>query len=589
MNKWVLRKKKGNLRLLSETMGVSKITAQILINRSLLKEDDVDNFLHTHISKLDDFRVANGVIDAINILKQSINNNEKITIYGDYDVDGVTSTTILFKTLKSLTDNVDYFLPNRHLDGYGLNIKNIDTLIENGTNLIITCDNGIASVFENDYIQKRGLKHIVIDHHEQPEHISESMLSPNASIDPKQSVCNYKFKEMCAAGLSYRFCITLLDEFNKEVDFLDELLIFAMIGTICDIVPLVYDNRIIVKEGLKIINKNKTINRGLESILHRKDCIDKDIDTYTAGFIIGPTINSAGRLSEGNYAVELFTTYDEERLDEIADLLYNLNQKRQDLTKEATKEILEKIENEKLNDDRVIIVHSKSCDEAVAGIVSGRIKEIYNKPTIVVTGNDEILKASCRSIECYDMHKELSKVSKFFIKFGGHKMAAGFSIKDDNLYEFKDALIENCTLTDDDLVRIIPVDDIITLEDVTFKEADSLDILRPYGQSNKEPLFATLRLRVTSIKMYEDKNTLILSLTDEETDITVKAITFSLLGKFKDIVNDNFEEFIANKIFNGIIRDIDLMLDIVYYISINEFRGVKSVQLKLEDFRLSLK
>ncbi len=379
MNKWIIRRKKGNKQLLSQTMGVSDITAQILINRGMLREDVIDEFLDTSLKYLPDFTKAKDVFEGISLVCDFIKSGEKITIYGDYDVDGVTSTTILFKTLKTLTNNVEYFLPNRHKDGYGLNINRIDELIAGGTKLIITCDNGIASLVENDYIQRKGIKHLVIDHHEEPINVDETYLKPNAIIDPKQKACGYEFKEMCAAGLSYRFCVILLESINKKVDFLDELLVFAMIGTICDIVPLLKDNRIIAKEGLEIINNNVNINDGLRAILFRKDAHDKVVTPYTVGFIIGPTINSAGRLLEGSRAVELFTTYDKVILEETADLLYNLNVERQNMTKESTKESIEIIESNDLDKNKIIIVHNKNCDEAVAGIVSGRIKEKLQK------------------------------------------------------------------------------------------------------------------------------------------------------------------------------------------------------------------
>ncbi len=586
MNKWVIRRKKGNKQLLSETMGVSDITAQILINRGLLREDVIDEFLETSITKLDDFTKAHGVFEGIELLCESIANDDKITIYGDYDVDGVTSSTILYKTISFLTDNVEYFLPNRHKDGYGLNIKRIDELIDSGTNLIITCDNGIASVVENDYIQRKGLKHIVIDHHEEPKEKDKNLLEPNVMIDPKQKICKYEFKEMCAAGLSYRFSVELLKSLNKRPDFLDEILVFAMIGTICDIVPLFGDNRIIVKEGLEIFNNNLAINKGLEAILFRKDVLDKVVTTYTVGFIIGPTINSAGRLLDGHRAVDLFTTSEKNQLEDTADLLYNLNLERQNMTKESTEESIEIIENNDLHKNSVIIIHNKNCDEAVAGIVSGRIKEKYNKPTMMVTG-EGILKASCRSTSNYDMHQELSKVSEYFIKFGGHKMAAGFSLEEDKFEAFKKAILENCSLRDEDFVKIIGVDDILEFEQINFKEAMELDILKPYGEGNQQPLFATTNIKVSSLRVIEDKNTLIFGFKNADETVEHSAITFSLFDKFVEIIETNFEPFIAKKILNGVIRDIDLIFDIVYYIGINEFRGNKKVQLQLVDFRLS--
>lgn len=587
MNKWVIRKKKGNVKLLCETIGVSEITAQILINRGFLKEDTIDDFLNTDITRLKDFAKCYGVSDAIQLLETSIKNKEKITIYGDYDVDGVTSTTILYKTIKLLTNNVDYFLPNRHKDGYGLSIENIDIIANNGTNLILTCDNGIASQKENDYIAKKGIKQIVIDHHEEPYTLDENLIKPSAIIDPKQSKCNYVFKEMCAAGLSYRFSVLLLDKFNIGNNIKDELLVFAMIGTICDIVPLSGDNRILVKEGLKILNSDKYINSGIRNILYKKDVLDKEITPYTIGFIVGPTINSAGRLNEASLAVKLFTSYNENEIDEISSLLYELNKQRQDMTRDITKKTIEQVDNGSYGNDKILIIYSKNCNEAVAGIVSGRIKEKYNKPTILVTGDNSIYKGSCRSITKYNMYTELSKVSNYFTKFGGHKMAAGFSIAKENFNDFKNDLLSLCSLTDEDLVKVIAVDDILDLSKINYKEAENLEILKPYGENNKEPLFASLRVKVKSIKIYEEKNTLILEVCDYNEQVTIKAITFSLLDKFKQIIESNFEPFVVNKLLNGIIRDIDLILDIVYYIDINEFKGKRSVQLKIEDLRIS--
>lgn len=591
MNKWVIRKKNGNARLLSETMGVTTITSQVLINRGLLSEDLVDEFINTSLTKLKDFKEALGVVDAIEVIKESIKNNELITIYGDYDVDGVTSTTILYKTLKALTDNVNYFLPSRHKDGYGLNIKRIDELINNGTKLIITCDNGISSLVENDYIQKNGLKQIVIDHHEEPQDIPEKYLKPNAIIDPKQKECTYHFKEMCAGGLCYRFSLLLLEAFNKKVDFLDELLVFASIATVCDIVTLTYDNRIIVKEGLEKINENKEINLGLNQILRKKDLLNKAITAYTFGFVIGPTINVAGRLSEAMEAVDLFVSTDFDKVDLISTELYELNVKRQQLTKESTTELLHVIEETHLYNQKIIIIYSENIDEAVAGIVCGRIKETFNRPTIILTDSSDegVLKASCRSISVYDMHEELSKVSNYFLRFGGHKMAAGFSIRKSDYTIFKETLLNNCTLTDDDFLKTLAVDDILSLDKIRFNEAQNLEILSPYGIGNQEPLFASLKCKVTFVRLIEEKNTLILSFIDESTSIEVKSIAFSLVDQFKNIVEDNFEPYTAKKILNGILRDVDLMLDIVYYININEFNGKQSVQLKLEDFRYSSK
>ncbi len=584
MKKWVLRKTKGNYELMSKAMCINKNLAQVLLNRGITKKVDIENFLNASLSKFYDFKKALGVTEGVNLIFNSIKSEKKIFIYGDYDCDGIMSTTILYKGLKKLGADVSFYIPHREKEGYGLNIAAISKLKSLGAQLIITCDNGIASIEENNFIIDEGIELLVIDHHEPPlEEIKRNYIV----IDPKQSQCQYEFKEMCAAGLSFRFIYELFNFFNINFDLHDELLIFAMIATFCDIVDLKGDNRIIGKIGLEYINSEKNTNLGLQELIKVKGIDDKKLTNYHVGFIIGPCVNASGRLDRATLAVELFTSDSEEVCSDIAVRLYELNEERKQYTESAQKETIELLENSDVINDKVFVLYNNNVHESIAGIVAGRIKETYYHPVIVITDGEEGLKGSARSIESYNIFEEMSKCQKYFTKFGGHSMAAGVSLPLENLEDFRKEINDNCNLTNEDFCEIIPIDNQLEIEEVTYRLAEELGGLRPFGKGNKEPLFGTIGAKVEEIRIIEDKNTIIFTFFGGEGNRPVKGLSFGQVDYFKSMVIEKHGPYIGEKIFKGVLRNIDLIIDIVYYIDINEYNNNVSVQMKLKDFRMN--
>lgn len=591
MAKWLIRNKKGNIKLMSQTLNISEELAQILINRNICTKNTAIRYLSPKVSYFHNNFEMKDMANAINLLKSSINKGEKIAVYGDYDVDGIMSTTILYKGLKGLGANVIYYIPDREKEGYGLNIEAVTKLKEANVDIIIACDNGIAAIQEIDYANTLGIKSIIIDHHESilsknlQGEVIEVLPKANSIINPKQKFCNYKFKLMCAASLCYKFIYTYYQQENIELINNDELLIFAAIATFCDIVDLQDENRIIVTEGLKLINL-EIKNIGLKCLFAEKNYENTYIDEFAIGFVIGPCINATGRLKHASLAVELLLTEDYEKAVKLSKEISALNEKRKLLTENAINELNHYINSSDIKNDNVIVVYNKDIHESIAGIVAGRIKDKLYRPTIVLTKGEHMVKGSARSIEKYNIFNELSKCKHLFERFGGHDMAAGLSMLEENICQLRTELNNNFNLTEDALQEIIYIEKEMFLENITYTLAQELNILRPFGKSNKEPIFGTKGVEVQEIRIIEDKNTIIFTFNIVGTYRKIKGICFGKVEKFKDLIINNFDTYDQEKIFKGILRSVNLNLDIVYSIDINEYNGNTSVQLKIKDFRI---
>ncbi|MFV0503666.1 MAG: single-stranded-DNA-specific exonuclease RecJ [Lachnospirales bacterium] len=586
MSNWVIRKKTGDVKNMAKLINKSEIFCQVLLNRNINTKRRLNNFMQ--LSYEHDISTMKDLNKAIEMIIEAIGKNKKITLYGDYDVDGVTSTTIFYKSLMTLEANVTYYIPHREKEGYGLNKRAIEEFYNDGIDLLITLDNGIASLEENRYIKELGIDLIVIDHHEAPRVEGSTVeIEPmgDAIIDPKQSVCDYPFKQMCTAGLVYQISKYLFYKLNKEFIIDKELNIFSMIGTFCDIVDLKEDNRIIASLGLDLLNKNKNINIGLHALLKEKSIYKDEIREYHIGFIIGPCINASGRLSEATLAVKLFTTDDQEEATNIAKELVALNEERKKLTDEAIDNAIRVVEEE-IKDEKVYVIYDGTIHESIAGIVAGRIKDKYYHPTIVLTNGEESLKGSARSIECYNIFDALSQCKKYFLRFGGHSMAAGLSLSKENLEIFKNEINRNANLTSKDFIEIIPIDMPLPLESVSYELAKELELLKPFGKDNKQPIFGSKNIKILELRLIEEKNTIIFTLEVNEYR-NIKAISFGKVSNFIEVLENKFTSYEVNKIKKGILRNVDLKIDIVYYIDINEYKNNFSVQLKVKDFRLS--
>ncbi len=590
MYNWEIRHEEANIELMSEVLKISKRLAQVMVNRGIRTRNTALKYLNPKIEAMHDPRLIKDMDKAIDILTESLIKNEKIVVFGDYDVDGVISVVILYKALKLLGADVTYYIPHREHEGYGLNMTAIKRMHEAQTDLIIACDNGIAALQEAEYIKENGIKLIIIDHHE-PSFVTDSegerqdvLPKADAVIDPKQQECTYPFKKLCAGALVYKFVKYLFQRLNKDFDT-DEYLVFAMIATFCDIVDLQDENRIIAKNGLRVLNNNKSLNMGLNALIDAKSLSEKELTNFCIGFIIGPCINACGRLETAGLAVELFTTDNPEEAKELALRLCTLNDNRKLLTQHSTKSALEQLSSTGQCNDSVIVFYDPKMHESIIGIVAGRIKEQLSRPAIVFTQGETLVKGSARSVEGYNIYEELFKCRDLFERFGGHPMAAGISLKEENIEDLRQRLNSDIAATMD-FTQTLYCESEMPLSEVTFDLARELTYLAPFGKANDEPLFLSRNLRLASIKVIENKSTIIFQFNVEDTKRQIKAVSFGMVEIFRERLEELYSEYETEKILCGILRNCDLLIDLVYSVQINTYNNDVSVQMMVKDFKL---
>ncbi len=589
MKRWVLKRNKVDLKKMGNALGISDITACVMANRGIGTYTDAINFINCDLDGFSDISCMKDLNKSLAIISEKIKSGKKIAVYGDYDVDGVMSTVILYSGIKECGGNVTYYTPDRQKEGYGLNIDAINKLYENGIDTIFTCDNGIAAFDEIKLAKELGMTVVILDHHEPAfdENRKDILPCADAIIDPKQKDCEYGFKKMCAGGLAYRFIMYLFEHMNIETKKADEYITFAGIATICDIVDLLSENRIIVKNSLNIINNTK--NKGLKALIHICDLSDKKINEYHIGFIIGPCINATGRLENAKLSVELFIEEDIEKAYDLAKKLFYLNGERKDLTIKAAQETIENIENTSLKNDDVLVVYNEEIHESIAGIVAGRIKERFYKPVIVITNTEDehIAKGSGRSIESYNIFEELLKCKELFTKFGGHPMAAGLSLKKENIDLLRNMLNENSKLTKEDLTPVIKIEKQLDIDDINMNIAEELNILAPFGKENPSPLFGSKKVLVEKIYLIgKEKNIIKFMFKTGTFGERINGISFDCFDDFVKQTKHLYGDEICDRILNG--NRADIYLDIIYSISINEYNGKKSVQINVKDLRYSV-
>lgn len=580
--------KKNEFNMLKSEIELDPLVIRLLANRGIRNQEEASLFLNGTIQDLDDGRIMKDMKKGVNLIKRGIETGEKITIYGDYDCDGVCSTTILYKTLESLGAKVNYYIPNREEEGYGINSHRIKKLSEEGSKIILTCDNGISAMDQVDLAKELGLKVVITDHHDIPyleEDGIRKFLIPkgDAVINPKQKDCPYPFKELCGAGIALKFSQCLMEDMGRNFNDYNELYQYAAIATVCDVVKLLGENRIILKEGLKVINK--TPNMGLKALIKETALENKEIGEYHFGFILGPTINATGRLETADLSVDLLITNDENIASDLAKKLYNLNKLRQELTSESVERVIEKIKTDFNERERVILVYDGEVHESIAGIVAGRVREKFNLPTIVLTKGKDMPKGSGRSIEGYNMFEELNKSKEYIEKFGGHPMAAGLSIKEENIYLLKKSLIKNCPLSSEDIIPVTRIDSPLSIEQVNQDLIPKLEMLRPFGVGNSSPLLAAKALRVTRVFfMGQDKRFLKFRFTTLDGKRVIEGINFNKYEEFKEGFIDRFGEASFLKLIDDGYANFNM--DIIYYPTINEFKGNRTVQLNIKNIRI---
>ena len=583
----MVRNVKFNTAKLAQDLGVSEVVAKLLVNRGIYNLDIAKGFLDSSIDNLYNGLDMLGMSGAVELMKNSINNNEKILIVGDYDVDGVISTYILYRAISKCGGNVSFHIPDRIKEGYGINESIIRKASEDKVNIIITCDNGIAAIEQVKLAKELGIKVIITDHHDVPfieENKERKYVVPDADfvINPKQENCNYKFDKICGAGVAYKFIEWLYKEFNIDKEELYDLLQYVAIATVCDVVDLISENRIIVKEGLKRINN--TSNIGLRALFKETGLEDKEITVYSLGFVIGPSINASGRLEQAEWALKMLLSDNEIEAKELAEKLNDLNKERQELTKEGLEEAIEIIEKNNMAKDKVLVVYLEDVHESIAGIIAGRVREKYNLPTIILTKAHDGAKGSGRSIEEYNMFEELLKCKDLLGKFGGHPMAAGMSIPNENIDAFRNRLNEVTTLTDEDIIPKVSIDMGLSLSQINYELIDQISLLEPYGKANPKPTFGMKKLKVVEAKILgKNRNVLKLKLTDGR--LYIEGIYFGDIEDFENSIKDELGEIEYNKVFNGLSNN--LYLDIICMPDINEFNGNKKVQLVISNYRIS--
>lgn len=565
--KWQLNPKRADFDLLAKEHGISPLTAKIMVNRGITEDVQVERFLNGTQADMYDPMLLKDMKKAVSLLDEYIQKNKHIRIIGDYDIDGICSAYILYKGLsfvKESCDGIDIRIPHRVTDGYGLNDRLIDEAVEDGVDLIITCDNGIAAYDQIKRAKEHGICVIVTDHHEVPYEDTDGgrnyILPPaDAVIDPKQEDCTYPFQNICGAVVAYKVICALIQRVNAV---LEECLVFAAFATVGDVMDLMDENRIIVKYGLK---KMKTFpNMGLQALISACDLENKEITPYHIGFVLGPCFNASGRLDDAYRVIELLCATTKEEADVLAISLKQLNQERQDLTTQGEEKAYEMIEAQGLLKDRVLVVYLPDVHESLAGIIAGRLCKKYYRPTFVLTNGDDCVKGSGRSIEAYHMYDEMTKVKDLFLKYGGHKLAAGLSLPSDQVEIFRERINEVCTLRDCDLEETLMLDLQMKLGWVSDRLMDELEKLEPYGNGNEKPLFAE-RVYVSQVRVMGDKHNVVRMQLRNEENSTAVGICFCDGDTFmQDYLNSSEKK-----------------ARIAYSPEWNEYGGYRSLQMKI--------
>lgn len=584
--KWLLRNRKVDLKAMSEKYKISQLLCKLMVNRDIIDENIINSYINPVYKYLHSPKTMKDVVIAVDIIKRKIQENKKIRIIGDYDVDGIISVFILYTALKKCGANVDYEIPDRIKDGYGINENIVKVAYDEGVDTIITCDNGISAIDQIQYAKDLGLTVIVTDHHDVPfieEDGVRTFLSSQADaiINPKQIECEYKFKSICGAGVAFKLMEALYEEIGMDKEECYKLIEFVAIATVCDVVDLIDENRIFVKNGLEMLNNSKNI--GINALKKACGLEDKEITAYHLGFVIGPCLNASGRLDSAKKGLELLLMEDDEEAKNLAQEIVDLNDARKNMTKEGVDRAVNIIDSTDINNDKILVVYIPDIHESLAGIVAGRVKEKYNKPTIILTKSEEGVKGSARSIEEYNMFEGLLACKELLDKFGGHPMAAGLSLQEDKVDELRKALNNKCELTDEDLTRKIMIDSSLPLEYLNLHLIEELNVLEPFGKGNSKPVFGVRDAKITKAMLLgKDKNVLKLKLLTNN-NITIDAMIFNDLENFESKIIEKYGNEELDNLYNKSNNNIPM--DFTFYPSINEWNGNKSIQIVVNGIR----
>ena len=586
MENWVLLRKGADFQHISEKFHISPRVASLIRNRDVIGDDAIEKYLNGTIADLYDGMLMKDMDKAVAVLGEKIKENAKIRIIGDYDIDGIQSTYILLEGFRMLGADVDSDIPDRMKDGYGLNRNLIDRALEADVDTIVTCDNGIATAEEIAYAKSMGMTIVVTDHHEVPYTeigAGRRYILPEADavVDPKQEDCTYPFKGLCGAAVAYKLVEALMEAMGKDAEDADYLMENVAIATIGDVMDLVDENRIFVKQGLDMLKR--TENLGLKALM---GCTGVNVDKlspYHIGFVIGPCMNASGRLDTAKRALELLEAKKVAEADLLAGDLKALNDSRKDMTAQAVEEAFIQVENSELKDADVLVVYLPECHESLAGIVAGRIREKYYRPVFVLTKGAEGLKGSGRSIETWHMYEGLNRVKHLLSKFGGHKMAAGLSMPEENLEQFRKEINEKSGITPEDLNEKIAIDMQLPFECVNEKFVEELAVLEPFGKGNARPVFAERQVQVESARILgKNKNVLKLQVKDLH-GTRMDAMYFGDVNTFVEYVREKFGDIACECLLRG--HGHGIVMAFTYYPDINEYQGVRTPQIVIQNYK----
>lgn len=585
MENWVIKNRKADFENIMSRCGVSEVLARCLVNKGLEEPEKINAFLSPDLKKLYEPLLMKNMKKACEILRDKIYEGKKIRIIGDYDVDGVVATCILYRILSAAGARVDYEIPDRIKDGYGINVNMVEAAYHEQIDTILTCDNGIAAIEQIALAKNYQMTVIITDHHSlvQSEDGSSILPAADAVINPKQTDCTYPFDGLCGAAIAYKLseALTGYFEIENKAELLKELLSYTAIATVCDVMELAEENRIIVKYGLDLLKD--TGNKGLCALMDISGVEKKQLNTFHLGFVIGPCLNASGRLMTAKKGLELLLAGTKEEALRLAEEVRSLNEVRKNMTAENVLSAIRLIEESDLSKDKVLVVYLPDCHESIAGIIAGRLKDRYHKPTLVLTQAENCIKGSGRSIEQYNMYEELSKCRDLFLKMGGHPMAAGFSLLPENEEPLRSRLNRDTALTEEMLVPKVTIDISLPLGFITEQLITELKRLEPFGKGNEKPLFAEKNLKIKSALIVGKNASGIRFRVENQYGREMDAIYFGDVVQFFDYIGNTYGNEEAEKLKTG--RGCNAEIAITYFPRMNEYNGFRTIQLMIQNYR----
>ena len=586
MEKWIEIRKGGNFMEMAKKYGIDPLIARIIRNRDIIDEKEITEYLYGGKEALHNPHLLKDVDKAAEIIAEGIAEKKAMRIIGDYDIDGVNATYILLDGIHRCGGNVDAAIPDRMKDGYGINEHLIEQALSDGKELLITCDNGIAAINEINFAKEKGMTVVVTDHHEIPYRNTEQgkeflRSKADAIVNPKQADCPYPCKGICGAVVAWKLVQVLYERMDIPVEEADIFIENAGFATVGDVMDLTGENRILVKLGLKALEDTK--NPGMKALIAKNKLSDKPLSAYHIGFVLGPCINASGRLDTAKRSLELLLERDEVKASSLAGELVELNESRKYMTQQETQKALEQIEKEGREKDKVLVVYLPECHESLAGIIAGRIREAYQRPVFVLTRGEEGVKGSGRSIEAYSMFDKMTEVAELFTKYGGHPMAAGLSMREEDIDTLREQLNQKAELSEEDMAEVVRLDAVLPMSYFTVDTIRQLSVLEPCGKSNTKPVFADRNIKITRAGIVGvNRNVLKLHLLDSKGN-PVAGVYFGEVEKFLTFLSEKFGSEEVDAAMHG--KENSIQFAAVYEPAVDTYSGRESVQAIIRRFR----